>query len=374
MLRRAGIPVDSHRILSAQQALAHVDIGNRLQVQAALECTLVSRQQDLEVFRQLFDAFFKDPDLAQRLLTQLLPKTKSANQQVKRSPRAQEALRPIIRNQPEPSHKEDEIRMDAAMSASDRHRLLHADFEGLNASEFLLIEQLVREIPLQIPTIASRRYRPSNLKGSQLHWGKIMRNMARHSGEMVEIDWKSPSQQPLPLLILVDTSGSMQRYARLMLSFLHQATKTCRRQVFAFGTQLTDLNAAFKLHDTDSVLADINRQIPDFGGGTKISESLLTLRTKHRHAIVANRSVVLLITDGLDTGQPNDLERELGWLKRQARHLLWLNPLLRYDGYQPLASGARILSRHVDHMLAIHNLSHLQELARSLARLLYQVR
>jgi len=175
--------------------------------------------------------------------------------------------------------------------------------------------------------------------------------------------------------VLVDVSGSMERYARLLLAFLHAATRgghdrVARRDVFAFGTQLTDLTPAFRLADTDAMLAAASAAISDFAGGTRMGESLATLRQQHARRLVGRRTLVLAITDGLDTGAPEDLARELDWLRRRSRRLLWLNPLLRFDGYAPTARGAAVLHRHAHGMLAVHNISKLEELAASLAALM----
>jgi uncharacterized protein with von Willebrand factor type A (vWA) domain len=182
----------------------------------------------------------------------------------------------------------------------------------------------------------------------------------------------------LPLLVLVDVSGSMERYARLLLAFLHAATAPrhagpgLRRDVFAFGTGLTDLTPAFRLADTDAMLQAAGHAISDFAGGTRMGESLAALRQQHARRLVGRRTLVLLISDGLDTGAPELLARELAWLRRHTRRLLWLNPLLRYEGYEPTARGAAALHRHAHGMLAVHNLSRLQDLAGSLAALLRQ--
>jgi uncharacterized protein len=169
-------------------------------------------------------------------------------------------------------------------------------------------------------------------------------------------------------------SGSMERYARMMLSFLHAATRSApvwgrpriQRDVFAVGTQLTNLSAAFRLGDGDEMLATASQAIDDFAGGTKLADCLAQLRGQHARRLVGGRSIVLLVSDGLDTGDGAQLDQELAWLKRHCRRLLWLNPLLRFDGYAPLARGAQALHRRSDAMLAVHNLQKLQDLAHSL--------
>ncbi|HAJ11522.1 MAG: VWA domain-containing protein [Hydrogenophaga sp.] len=369
-LRRAGVPVDSSRIALAQQSALIVGLERRDDLRAGLRAVLISRPQDIEVFDQLFDAFFRNPELAQQLLAQMLPKAAPAHPP-KRKPRVQEALQAPRPPTADTATDEQELRLDAAMSASERQRLRQADFASLSASEYRLIERLVREVPLVLPPIAGRRTR-AGWRGAQPHWPAALRQARRHEGELLWLPRRARVEQPLPLLVLVDISGSMERYARLLLAFLHAATRGRPRAAYAFGTGLSDLRAAFRLADTDQMLAATNATIADFAGGTRLGDSLAQLRQGHARHLVGRRTVVLLITDGLDTGEPDALEPELQWLRRHSRRLLWLNPLLRFEGYAPLARGAQVLHRHTDAMLAIHNLSRLEELAGALSHLLRQ--
>jgi uncharacterized protein len=366
-LRRAGVPVDSKRMALAIEAARLVGLESKDDLHAALSAVLVNRQQDLDVFDQLFDALFRNPELAQQLLAQMLPKVRQA-QPPSRKARVQEALAATQT----PAHgprKESEVQLDAAMTASDQQRLRHADFATLNASEFRLIERLVRDVPLPLPPVPGRRTR-AGLRGQRPHWAAALHQARRFEGELLWLPRRERRPQALPLLVLVDISGSMERYARLLLAFLHNATQGRPRAVFAFGTDLTDLRPAFRHRDTDHMLDAANQRIADFAGGTRLGASLATLRERHARTLVGRRTVTLLISDGLDTGEPVALERELQWLKRHGRQLLWLNPLLRFDGYAPLASGAKALHRHADGMLAVHNLSRLEELAQCMARLM----
>jgi uncharacterized protein len=209
------------------------------------------------------------------------------------------------------------------------------------------------------------------MRGPQLHWSRSLRQAAQTGGELMVLRRMQRSREPLPLLVLVDISGSMERYARLLLAFLHAATRAHRRRdVFAFGTHLTDLTPAFRLADSDDMLAAASAAIADYAGGTRLGESLATLRQRHARRLVGRRTLVLIISDGLDTGEPEELSRELDWLTHRCRRLLWLNPLLRFEGYAPLARGAAVLHRHAHAMLPVHNLARLQDLAGSLAALL----
>ena len=366
-LRRAGVPADSARMALATRAAELVGVASKNDLGAALETVMLSREQDRQVFRELFDAYFSDPEMANKLLAQLQQSAEGKAEPNKRRPRVNEALAPARALGQHPPKPDQEVDFDAAMTASDLDILKHADFNGLSGSEYRLVEQLARDIALPVPRVQTRRRRPG-VRGHQLHWPGVLRRAARSGGELLELPRLRRQQLPLPLLVLVDVSGSMERYARLLLAFLHAATRAHRRRdVFAFGTHLTDLTPAFHLADTDAMLAAASHAIDDFAGGTRLGDSLATLRLRHARRLVGRRTLVLLITDGLDTGEPEALEGELQWLVRHSRKLLWLNPLLRFDGYAPAARGAAVLHRHAHGMLAVHNLSKLKDLAAGLA-------
>ena len=371
-LRRAGVKVDSQRIGLAKEAALAVGIAEKEDLSAAFESVMISREQDRLVFRELFDVYFQDPKVASKLLAQLLPSAEGKAEHSKRRPRVREALTPQKKfgQQAKPSTEDQKVEFDAAMTASDIERLQHADFASLSATEYRLVERLARDIKLPLPHFASRRTRPAS-SGARMHWPGVMREAARTGGELMRLPRLQRREQALPLLVLVDVSGSMERYSRLLLAFLHAATRRHQhRDVFAFGMHLTDLTPAFRQADTDEMLAHASLAIEDFAGGTQLGESLVSLRHLHARRLVGRRTIVLVITDGLDTGEPAELAQELGWLRRRSRRLLWLNPLLRFDGYAPLARGASVLHAHAHGMLAVHNLSKLEDLAASLAALM----
>ncbi len=370
-LRRAGFPMDSERISVALESALLIGLDDKDDFQAALEATMVCRQQDLEVFEQLFDAYFRNPELTQQLLAQMLPKTTEAAPSPKRRARTQEALAAITSSNSRARVEEESVDFDAAMTASDQVRLRHADFESLSASEFKLVQRLACEIPLPWPRVPARRTQRGRA-GARVDWAHTLRESARLDGELLSLPYLTRRTQALPVLILIDVSGSMERYARLMLAFLHQSTRGLARSVYAFGNQLTDLNSAFRHADSDEMLSTANELIQDFAGGTQIGHSLKQLRLTQHRQLIGRRTVVLLITDGLDTGEPSALAQELAWLKRNCRSLLWLNPLLRFERYVPSAGGASVLQKYADGMLAIHDLAHLEDLAQSLAELVKQ--
>jgi len=371
-LRRAGVRLDSARVALAQEVAMLVGVDRKPDPSAAMEAVMVSREQDRMVFRELFDVYFRNPEVANKLLAQLLPSAEGKAEPSKRRPRVREALAPqkAFGQQAKPASEDQRVEFDAAMTASDIERLQHADFNALSATEYRLVERLARDIKLPLPHFASRRSHPA-AAGARIHWPGVMHRAAATCGELMQLPRLARREQALPLLVLVDVSGSMERYARLLLAFLHAATRRHpQRDVFAFGMHLTDLTPAFRLADTDDMLAHASLAIEDFAGGTRLGASLASLRRQHARRLVGRRTMVLIITDGLDTGEPAELAQELAWLRRRSRRLLWLNPLLRFDGYAPLARGAAVLHAHAHGMLAVHNLAKLEELAASLAALM----
>lgn len=371
-LRRAGVQVDASRMALAAEAAQAIGLEDRADIRAGLEAVLVSDERDRALYRELFDAWFRDPEIANKLLSQMLPGAEGKAEPSKRRPRVREALAPqqAFGRQGPAKPREEALEFDAAMTASDLRRLRHADFNALGAAEYRLVERLARDIRLDLPLYATRRVRPG-ARGAAIHWPGVMHHAARNGGELIELPRMRRERRPLPLLVLVDVSGSMERYARLLLAFLHAATRSLRqRDFFAFGTHLTDLGPAMRLGDSDAMLAAAGALIDDFAGGTQLGTSLAVLREWHARRLVGRRTVVLLITDGLDTGEPEALAGELDWLRRHCGRLLWLNPLLRFDGYAPLARGAAVLHARSHGMLAVHNLEKLEDLADAIAALL----
>ena len=368
-LQRAGVPIDSARVALAAQAAVQVGVARKEDLRFALEAVLVSRPQDRAVFEAVFDVFFRAPGDASALL---LMREEASPERDQPEPsaaqrRAQEALATPAMAQPLHDMSDAPDDDPLALRASAFARLRQADFRSLSAQDMRHMQRLLRDVHLDLPRLRGRRVAASG-QGTRLDWARAMQSAARHDGELVSLPHLQRRKQALPLLILVDVSGSMAVYARWLLAFLHQATRKVPRSVFAFGTQLTDLNAAFRQPDTDAMLASVNRTVRDYGSGTRLGDALHGLLTQHARQLVGRRTVVLLISDGLDTGEPEVLEVALRQLKRRTRRVLWLNPLLRFAGYTPSARGPEVLNRCVDGVLPIHNLNSLEDLAHAVAQ------
>jgi uncharacterized protein len=372
-LRRAGLPIDSSRIALAQESLIHLQTLPRDDVKAALETVFVTEYGQRALFSELFEEFFKDPAVASKLLAQMLPQGAGKAEPLKRRARVQEALTAKKSEAAKPTG-ESELKFDATMTASASEKLQQADFNQLSQAEFNLVEKLAARISFRLPSYKTRRTQLAR-RGESPDWPSYFRSVAQYGDDAPLTQMRRRRERACPLLVLVDISGSMERYSRMMLTFLHAATRPYKeRSVFCFGTQLTQLDAAFKQTDPDLMLEQASRLIGDFAGGTQLGEALARLRRDHTRSFVGKRTIVLLISDGLDTGLPEPLNEHLSWVKRHCGSLFWLNPLMRYEGFAPTASGPALLVKHADKMLAIHNLTSLEQLAASFESLTARMR
>lgn len=374
-LRTAGLKVDASRMALAIEALTQVGVNQAEDVRFALQAVFTGSPADRAVLNVVFEAYFKISARAPDGLplnaddvrhgTALGHRLRQALAEIELELRCDLEAPPQDQASPDEPAEPDRL----ALQASALQRLRQADFRMLSADETRQVEGMVRSLRVPLPRVLSRRTRTSH-RGARLDWAKTLQTATRHDGEVLNPARRARRAKPLPLLILVDISGSMAVYARWLLAFLHPATQGVPRQVFAFGTELSDLNRAFALADTDAMLRAVNHTVTDYGGGTRLGHALEQLARQHPRAVVGRRTVVLLITDGLDTGPPPVLQAALHSLKRHSRRILWLNPLLRFEGYAPLAQGPQILSRCCDAALPMHNLNSLSALSHAVAQAL----
>ncbi len=370
-LRRAGLAIDPSRSMLAQQALMQIDLGNKAEVRAAMETIFVTESGQRPLFNELFTAYFKDPEIANKLLAQLLPQSTGKATPRKHRARVTEALSPQKNKANIKESGESKIQFDATMTASTHERLKNADFNQLSTAEFQLVERLARNLRLKLPEYKTRRTSLQE-KGDRPDWASYFQGLAQYGDDAYSFSQRGRKSRPKPLVILLDISGSMERYARMILTFLHAATSAYKqRTVFAFGTRLTELTPAFAKSDPDLMLKHASDLIGDFAGGTKLGDTLSVLRASHARHFVGRRTTVVLVSDGLDTGDANVLDVNLAWLKRHCAHLFWFNPLLRYEGFSPSATGPALVNRYADQMIAIHNLSSLEQMAQGFEKLLH---
>lgn len=368
LLRRAGLPVGPSEAISALRALEHVDLGSRAQVRTALRATMVHRHEHHEVFDHAFGLFWRDPEAAKHATAMALLSGQKPQEQ-RFTPgvrRVAEALAPK-RDRP-PRAEDAPPRLDAVMTVSERERLQTMDFEQMSAAQIEDAKAEIRRLVLPLDERRTRRLRPDP-RGAHVDLGATLRRSLRRGGEIVELSRTSRAVRTPPLVVLCDISGSMARYAQILLHFLHAvANDRDRVSVFLFGTRLSNVTRQLRHRDAEMAFQLVSHLVPDWSGGTRIGEALGEFNRRWSRRVLAQGAVVLLVTDGLDRAGAEGLSDEMARLHRSCRRLIWLNPLLRWEGFQPKSQGIRAMLPHVDEFRTVHNLESLRTLVDLLSR------
>jgi uncharacterized protein with von Willebrand factor type A (vWA) domain len=368
LLRDAGLPVGLDQTIAALRAVEAVGLERRDDVRAALAATLTSRREHATLFDAAFEAFWRDPKLVGRMLAMLGDQdADSAGEPVASRPagRLEQALG-AGRTATPTSHRggDDAPAGDATATWSARERLRGRDFESMSVEEFRAAVRLVREVPAPVDPVPVRRWRAARRGAVDLR--ATLRRMAADPS-LGTLARRARRERPAPLVILCDVSGSMERYARVMLHWAHAMLRSRPRvAVFTFGTRLTDVTRALRDRDPDLAVGAVARAVADWSGGTRIGPSLDAFNRRWARRVLTGNAAVLLVTDGLDRAGDGSLGEAAAQLRRFARHVVWLNPLLRYEGFEPRAAGIRALLPHVDRHLPVHSLARIEDLGRAL--------
>jgi uncharacterized protein len=370
VLRAAGLPVGPARTLAALEAVQAVGLDHREDFRAALAAVLVSRHEHQPVFEQAFDLFWRNPKLLEKLVASLLPKVYGRGEQPPEPElpaRIAEAMLPPT-DKSLPRDEEQQIDLDAAFTVSPREILQHKDFETMNAVELAAVRVMLRNLRLPLPELPTRRTHPA-ARGRRVDLRATLRRATGAAGTLTPLRWRERVRRTPPLVVLCDISGSMDRYARMLLHFLHAITNDRDRvHVLLFGTRLTNITRHLKHRDVDVALARVTRAVSDWAGGTRIGTCLAEFNRRWSRRLLGQNAVVLLISDGLDAEAGEALGAEMERLAKSCRRLVWLNPLLRYEGFEARPAGIRAMLPHVDDFLPVHNLESLTQLAQSLER------
>ena len=373
VLRSAGLPVGADRVHTALAALQVAGLESKADFHAVLSACLVDQHAHLALFDQAFVLFWRDPDLMGRMRALLLPKVHlkdGATPPPAENRRLGEALfphqpdRPPIR--PPDAPQQDQIEVDAQLTWSDRELLNKADFDTMTADEWRAAQRALQQMQWLFEPLPSRRYQAAHRPGRP-DWRATMAQMARQGGDGGALQWRAPRLQPAPLVVLADISGSMSRYSRMLLHFAHALGHADGRvESFVFGTRLTRSTRLLKGRDPDLAIAQVVRAVADWSGGTRITTSLHEFNQRWARRVLGTQATVLLISDGLEHGDTQALGFEMARLRKSCRRLLWLNPLLRFAGFEPRAGGILAMLPHVDRLLPAHNLQSLADLAQAL--------
>lgn len=376
-LRKAGLTIGPGRVIDGVRAIEAAGFTSRQDFYWALHACFVSRPEDRAVFAQTFRLYWRDPQFLEHMMSMMLPSIRGAQEDRRAAPgekRAAEALLDGATRPPPPLEERDEgreIEIDARNSASAEERLRTLDFEQMSTAELAEARRLIARLTLPVRPIKSRRSF-ADPAGPRPDWRGTIRQSLRRAGELSSFATRSPRQRWPNLVVLCDISGSMSHYSRMVLHFLHAVSNRrgagwARVHAFTFGTRLTNITRHLQRRDVDEALAAAGAEAQDWQGGTRIGACLHAFNRDWSRRVMGQGAVVLLITDGLDRDAESDLTREMQRLHLSSRRLIWLNPLLRWDGFLPRARGIRAMLPHVDCFRSGHSITALEGLTGAIA-------
>lgn len=369
VLRAGGLEIGPGRIQDALLALAAVDIGSREETYWALRCTLVSKHADLETFDEAFARFYDELQLDEPSLpARDEPKESEPQRGEEQLARRADRTAADSSSPSEPEDEEPEAG-EAGMRWSAVERLRELDFASYTDTELREASGLVERIARVVPQRCSRRLRTA-ADGPVFDKRKTLREAMRTDGYPIERSWRRPRLVPRKLVFVVDVSGSMQPYARAMIMFMQAAVRAGRRvEAFTFGTRLTRVTRELEGRNPDRALAAATSVVRDWAGGTRIGANLRLLNDDWGRRGLTRGAVVVVVSDGWERGDIEQMVGEMRRLRRMAHTLVWVNPLAGEPGYEPLAQGMAAALPYIDHFLPGHNLNSLSALAEILESL-----
>ncbi len=365
VLRATGMPVGPGKVLDAIVAVTTVGLRSREDLYWTLHAVFVNHPRQRELFDQAFHIFWRNPQLLERMMSLVLPEFRvpaDDENSEELSKRLTEALYPQGTDSETPETELIEEEFQATLTWSASERLQTMDFESMSNEEILEAQRAIARMQLDVDDIPTRRYRHG--PSGRVDMRATLRNAMRRPGNGIPLMHRERRFRPPAIVVLCDISGSMSQYSRMVLHFVHAVTSARDRvSSFVFGTRLTNITRLLRSKDVDVALTNVSEAVEDWSGGTRIGECLVDFNRHWSRRVLAQGAVVLLISDGLDRDAGEGLELQMERLHRSCRKLIWLNPLLRYDGYEPRTLGTRAMLPHVDDFRSIHNLRSMQDLA-----------
>ncbi len=368
-LRKAGLKIGPGAVIDAVEAVEAIGIGSREEFYTALFAVFVKRHEDKVVFDEAFRLFWRSRELIAKMMQMMLPGTPNVGQKEKSRAGQSRAADALVAEKDRRSAKpeEPEIEFDARFTMSGSEVLRQMDFAQMSAKELAIAKAEIARIQLPFDEVRTRRFRPSS-RPKIFDARQTMRASMKTGGDLLLPKFREQRTIHPPLVILADISGSMSQYTRIFLHFLHAMTEKRRRvHTFLFGTRLTNVTRQMRHKDPDEALDACSAAVTDWSGGTRIGETLREFNRLWARRVLGQGASVLLITDGLERDSIEELETEMDRLHRSCRRLIWLNPLLRFDGFEARARGVRAMLPHVDEFRPVHNLDAIGDLVAALS-------
>jgi uncharacterized protein len=370
VLREAGIPVGPGLVIDALDAAMAGPLRKREDFYWTLHAVFVKRREHRELFDQAFHVFWKKPKFLQQLMQlmyQQIARKPHENKKKAGFRRLAEAMFDKQDVQSRNEQKSEQLEVDATYTASVDEVLRTKDFEQMTVTEQAQAKHALQRLRLARIEVPTRRYLASH-RGRRIDMRRTLRQTVRDGGQSVELMKKERRWREPPLVILCDISGSCSNYSRMFLHFLHTLINDRSRvHVFLFGTRLTNITRELRRKDIDEAMDKVSAAVKDWSGGTRIGTTLHEFNHKWARRVLTQSAHLLLMTDGLDREDVTQLTSEMKRLRLSAKRIVWLNPLLRYDGFEARASGIRAIMPFVDEFRPVHSLNSLADLAETLA-------
>ncbi len=369
-LREAGMPIGPGLVIEAITALEAVGLGNRHDFKTTLHSVLVKRHEQTIVFDQAFEIFWKRRGFMEKLISMMSPMAPPKNAKKQKADAGATRVADALLKQPPPLEKPaPSLDLDARFTLSSHEVLQSRDFAQMSAAEIAEAEAAIARLRLPQDDRLVRRMR-SSPAGDIIDPRATFRRSMRSGGAIIDLGFRERKISPPPIVALCDISGSMSDYTRVFLHFLHILASQRAVHSFLFGTRLTNVTRDLRARDIDAALAACSSGVKDWSGGTRIGASLHLFNRHWARRVLGQGAIVLLFTDGLerpDSGMAGpDLGHEMDRLHRSCRRLVWVNPLLRFDGFEARAQGIRAILPHVDEFRPIHNLNSMSALCSAL--------
>lgn len=365
LLHEMGVPVGPGQMVDLVGALEHINLANREDFRATMRCMLVLRREDLPLFDMAFEFFWRKAsgsDLETELMQSIIPQTRIPRRQL-RLPKRKDPDEP----EPEGEREREELEIQLTYSAGEALRT--KDFGQFSWEEVQACKELLRKLRWRVEERRTRRKRPER-RGRLLDFRRTLRRNMRYGGEPIQLAWRAVQTETRPVVVICDISGSMERYSRILLQFVHAISAGLTDvESFVFGTRLTRITRQLRHKDIDDAVTAVSKHVVDWSGGTRIGDAVKEFNFRWGRRVLGHGPVVLLISDGWDRGDPQMLSREMDRLQRSCHRLIWLNPLLGSPGYQPLTVGMQAALPFVDDFLPVHNLVSLEQLGEKLSAL-----
>ncbi|MCG8416254.1 MAG: VWA domain-containing protein [Pseudomonadales bacterium] len=364
LLRASGLPIGTGSILQATEAVNLVGLESRADLHACLSSVFLTRHEQQALFDQAFSLFWQNPKIIERMLGAMLPTVQTPQQQDPVSRRLSEALN--TGKQP-PEEAERSLEFDARFTASDQEVLQQKDFAQMSVEEIAAAKLAMQQLRLPLQEIKSRRFLVDG-SGPVIDMRRTLRAAMRQS-DTIPLQYKRQRTRNPALVVLCDISGSMSQYSRMFLHFMHAVTNDRDRVYsFVFGTRLSHISRHLAHRDIDVALQKTSEAVEDWSGGTRIGACLGQFNRQWSRRVLSQGGIVLLISDGLDRDEGLGLKQEMDRLSRSCRRLVWLNPLLRYEKFEPKAQGIQAMLPYVDDFVSAHSIKSFKELVEVLSK------